>query len=217
MGQEECFAIIRSVETQLIQLNGRHFGGGACADCDRFPRMKNKPFIELVKHRTSCRSYEPKPVSREHLELMLEAARLAPSACNKQPWRFAVVTDEAIRMRLINESFLKGIPMRWAENAGAIIALGMERSTVTHKVATKISGVDYPLLDVGIAGEHLVLQAEELGLGTCWIGWIKPPVVRKIVGWPRAIEPVSLITVGWPSGERKVRSRLAAEDIIKWI
>ena len=55
--------------------------------------MENKPFLNLVKHRTSCRSYEPKPVPREYLELMLEAARLAPSACNKQPWRFAVVQD----------------------------------------------------------------------------------------------------------------------------
>ena len=152
------------------------------------------------------------------MELMLEAARLAPSACNKQPWRFAVVVDEAVRMRLIGEAFLTGIPMKWAADAGAIIALGMEKSTITHKIAPKISGVDYPLLDLGIAGEHLVLQAEELGLGTCWIGWIKPKAVRKIIGWPRSIEPVGLITVGWPTpGERNLRPRLKHEEIVKWI
>ena len=172
----------------------------------------------MVKQRTSCRSYDPKPVPREHLELMLEAARLAPSACNKQPWRFVVVQDEATRMRLIEEAFLAGIPMKWAADAGSIIALGMEKSAITHKIAPKISGVDYPLLDLGIAGEHLVLQAEELGLGTCWIGWIKPKEVRRIVGWPRSIEPVSLITVGWPaSEERKSRPRLSMEDIARWI
>lgn len=180
--------------------------------------MKADAFIDLVKHRTSCRSYRPEPVPREHLELMLEAARLAPSACNKQPWRFAVVENEATRMRLINESFLTGIPMKWAVNAGAIIALGMEKSAITHKVAPKISGVDYPLLDLGIAGEHLVLQAEELGLGSCWIGWIKPKKVREIVGWPRSIEPVSLITVGWPvAADRKTRSRKALDEIVRWI
>lgn len=180
--------------------------------------FQNQPFIELVKHRTSCRSYEPKPVPREHLELMLEAARLAPSACNKQPWRFAVVEDEATRMRLINEAFLAGVPMKWAVNAGVIIALGMEKSMITHKLAPRISGVDYPLLDLGIAGEHLVLQAEELGLSTCWIGWIKPKEVRRIVGWPRSIEPVALITVGWPdSTERKPRPRLEYKDLVKWI
>lgn len=172
----------------------------------------------MVKQRTSCRSYEPRPVPRESLELMLEAARLAPSACNKQPWRFAVVEAEETRMRLIHEAFLAGIPMTWAEDAGAIIALGMEKSAFTHTIAPKISGVDYPLLDLGIAGEHLVLQAEELGLGTCWIGWIKPKEIRKIVDWPRRIEPVGLITVGWPvSGDRKIRPRLAPEMITKWI
>jgi nitroreductase len=180
--------------------------------------MEDKPFIELVKHRTSCRSYLPKPVPREYLELMLEAARLAPSACNKQPWRFTVVEDEAARMRLINNAFLTGIPMKWAVDAGAIIALGMEKSAITHKIAPKISGVDYPLLDLGIAGEHLVLQAEELGLGSCWIGWIKPKAVRKIVGWPRSIEPVGLLSVGWPAAmERKTRPRLELEEIVKWI
>jgi len=184
---------------------------------NRLP-LREKPFIELVKHRTSCRSYEPKPVPKESLELMLEAACLAPSACNKQPWRFVVVQDEAVRMRLVSKAFLAGIPMKWAADAGAIIALGMEKSTIAHKIAPKISGVDYPLLDLGIAGEHLVLQAEELGLGTCWIGWIKPKAVRRIVGWPRNIEPVGLITVGWPaSKDRTTRPRLEREEVVKWL
>ncbi len=179
--------------------------------------MKTESFLHLVKRRTSCRSYEPRPVPREHLERMLETARLAPSACNQQPWRFAVVEAAATRTRLIDEAFLTGIPMRWAENAGAIVALGMERSVITHKIANKISGVDYPLLDLGIAGEHLVLQAEELGLGTCWIGWIKPKKVREIVGWPRSIEPVGLITVGWPAGARPTRERRALDEIVTWL
>lgn len=149
---------------------------------------------------------------------MLEAARLAPSACNKQPWRFVVVESENLRRRLVDEAFRVGIPMRWALKAGAIIALGMEKSVITHKVAPKISGVDYPLLDLGIAGEHLVLQAEELGLGTCWIGWIRPKAVQQIVEWPNSIKPVALIAVGWPaSGERKPRARQTCDDFTKWL
>jgi len=180
--------------------------------------VKPQPFIELVKQRTSCRAYKPGRIPGEYLERMLEAARWAPSACNRQPWRFAVVEDEGVRMRLIEKAFLKGIPMKWAANAGALIALGMERSAVTHRVAPKISGVDYPLLDLGIAGEHLVLQAEELGLGTCWIGWIRPKAVRKIVQWPKSIEPVGLITVGWPAeGGRRSRPRLERDRIVKWL
>jgi len=180
-------------------------------------KFNKQSFLELVKQRTSCRSYRADPVPKEALEKMVEAARLAPSACNRQPWRFAVITDPDVRARLIDKSFLPGIPMRWAENAGAIIALGMKRSPITHQIANKISGVDYPLLDLGIAGEHLVLQAEELGLGTCWIGWINPKKARRIIGWPRSIEVVSLITVGIPDGERQTRSRLSADDITTWI
>jgi len=82
--------------------------------------------------------------------------------------------------------------------APVIIVLGMQRSVVTHRLAPLLSRVDYPWIDLGIAGEHLVLQATELGLGTCWIGWIRPAGVRKVIGWPRRIRPVALITVGWP-------------------
>ena len=179
--------------------------------------IPTQPFMKLVEHRTSCRSYSTDPVPNEALEKMIAAARLAPSACNRQPWRFAIVTDPAVRMRLVRESFLPGISMRWAENAGAIIALGMKRSIVTHQIAPKISGVDYSLLDIGIAGEHLVLQATELGLGTCWIGWIQPKKARRIIGWPRSVNVVSLITIGWPDGERQPRPRLPKEEITTWI
>ena len=178
----------------------------------------NRQFIDLVRRRTSCRAYLRKPVPREHLELMIEAARLAPSACNQQPWRFAVVQDEAVRVRLVKEALRFGIEMKWALNAGALIALGIQSKGPVLKVGTKISGVEYPQLDLGIAGEHMVLQAEELGLGTCWIGWIKQKAVRRIVGWPDSILPMSLIAVGWPaSDERKTRPRRDHEDIVHWI
>jgi nitroreductase len=177
-----------------------------------------QPFIELVRQRTSCRSYLPKPVPREHLELMIEAARLAPSACNLQPWRFAVVQDETARMRLIKEALRFGIDMKWAADAGALIALGIRSKGWVHKAGTKISGVEYPQLDLGIAGEHLVLQAEELGLGTCWIGWIRQKAVRQIIGWPKSILPMGLISVGWPaSDERRLRPRKDCGEIVCWI
>jgi nitroreductase len=180
--------------------------------------MKNEPFINLVKHRTSCRAYDPRPVPRAHLELMLEAARLAPSACNQQPWRFVVVQDKATRMRLVKESLRVGIEMKWAGNAGAIIAIGVRAKGFAHKVGAKITGVEYPQMDLGIAGEHLVLQAEELGLGTCWIGWIKQKSIREIVGWKKEIMPMGLITVGWPaSNDRKTRPRHSMDEITTWI
>jgi hypothetical protein len=69
---------------------------------------------------------------------------------------------------------------------------------MTHRLAASVSGVNYPWVDIGIAGEHLVLAATELGLSTCWIGWIKPRVVARIVAWPAFVKPVVVVTVGYP-------------------
>ena len=87
-----------------------------------------------------------------------------------QPWRFAVVQSPELRRRIVEEGFLPGIKMTWAIDAPVHVVIGMERSLVTHRIAASVSGVDYPWVDIGIAGEHLVLAATELGLGTCWIG-----------------------------------------------
>jgi nitroreductase len=88
-------------------------------------------------------------------------------------------------------------------------------------VAASVSGVDYPWVDIGIAGEHLVLAATELGLGTCWIGWIKPRAIARIVGWPRSVKPVVVITVGYPSEAEPeklpVSRRKPLDEIVRWL
>ena len=174
-------------------------------------------FKELVDARFSCRHYRPDPVPKEAIEQILEAARRAPSACNQQPWRFVVATDAALRSRLLDEGTLPGLRMQWAGVAPVILVLGLKRSMITHRVAPLLSKVEYPLLDLGIAGEHAVLQATELGLGTCWIGWIRPKEVRRLVGWPSEILPQSMITVGWPAPRPEhVSPRLPLDDLVTW-
>lgn len=177
----------------------------------------NDAFLDLVRRRYSCRAYTPGQVPREMIERILEAVRLAPSACNRQPWRVAVVTDPALRRRIVDEGFLPGIGMRWAAEAPVLLVLGMARSLVTHTLAPALSGVDYPLLDLGIAGEHAVLQATELGLGTCWIGWIQPRKIRAMVGWSREIHPQAVLTVGWPARPPAGPSpRMAMDEFVTW-
>ena len=174
-------------------------------------------FAELAANRFSCRAYRADPVSREAVEKILEAARLAPSACNRQPWRFVVATDPGLRAKLVEEGTLPGLRMSWALAAPVLLVLGLKKDVITHRVAPLLSKVEYPLLDLGIAGEHAVLQAAELGLGTCWIGWIRPRVVRRLVGWPGDITPQSLITVGWPAARPERRSaRLELDQIVLW-
>jgi nitroreductase len=151
------------------------------------------------------------------VEQILEAARLAPSACNRQPWRFVVATEATLRARLLDEGTLPGLGMVWAAQAPVILVLGVRKSLVTHRVAPLLSHVDYSLLDLGIAGEHAVLQAAELGLGTCWVGWIRPKVVRRIVGWPTEILPQALITLGWPTSRPDRPSpRLSLDELVTW-
>lgn len=151
----------------------------------------------------------------------MEAARLAPSACNKQPWRFAVVCDPDLRRRIVEEGFLPGIKMPWAVTAPVHVVIGMECSFLTHRLGASVSGVDYPWVDIGIAGEHLVLAATELGLGTCWIGWIKADPLARIVDWPRSIKPVAVITVGYPVQDTPVRRpadrRKPFDELVRWL
>jgi nitroreductase len=165
-------------------------------------KLESEPQLSVkdaIARRTSCRAYQTTPVPEPHLMQILEAARLAPSACNQQPWRFAVVRNPDLRKRIVEEGFLPGIKMTWAIEAPVHVVIGMERSFVTHRFAASVSGVNYPWVDIGIAGEHLVLAATALGLGTCWIGWIKPRAVARIVGWPASVKPVVVITVGYAS------------------
>jgi nitroreductase len=175
-------------------------------------------FLDLVNRRVSCRAYKTDPVPREMIDKIIEAARLAPSACNNQPWRFAVVTRQDLRRRIAGEALLPGFSMTWVADAPVILVLGMKKSFITNQVAPKISGVEYPLLDLGIAGEHAILQATELGLGTCWIGWFSPKTAQKIVDWPGDILPQALITVGWPATpQERISSRLEKDELAKWL
>ena len=175
---------------------------------------------DAIARRVSCRSYKPDPVPQAHLLQILEAARLAPSACNQQPWRFAVVRDPELRRRIVEEGFLPGIKMTWAIAAPVHVVVGMQTSFLTDRLAASVSGVDYPWVDIGIAGEHLVLAATELGLGTCWIGWIKPRAIASLASWPRSVKPVVVITVGYSSeaetGMPPAFRRKSLDEIVRW-
>ncbi|MEM4222270.1 MAG: nitroreductase family protein [archaeon] len=171
----------------------------------------------MVKKRYSCRRYIDKEVENSLIDQIIEAGRLAPSACNKQPWRFAVVKDKEKREKIVKEGFLFGINMEWALKAPVFIVIGEKKDFFTHKLAPVVSGIDYSLIDIGIVGEHIVLQATELGLQSCWIGWINSEVVRKIVDWPKMIKPVVIITVGYGKEEGKSKKRLSKEELVKYL
>jgi len=139
-------------------------------------------FQELVKSRRSIRRYLDKPVEREKVLTCIEAARLAPSADNVQPWRFLIIDDPELKTQYAKEIF-SGIYSisKFAEKAPVLIVILARLDIIANRIGKQIQNIQYYLLDIGIAGEHIVLQAQELGLGTCWIGWFNIRKARKFL------------------------------------
>lgn len=177
--------------------------------------MNNQEFLKLIHKRSSCRLYLSKDLPDGMINNCLEAARCAPSACNKQPWRFIIVKDETLRQTICEQALLPGIPMPWLRMAPVIAVLCAEKQLVTHKLAPMVSGVKYHLIDIGIAGEHFCLAAESHGLGTCWIGWFKAKPLHKLLNIPKSVEILSLISLGYPAEpiEENQREKLPLNQI----
>jgi len=169
-------------------------------------------FFDLVQQRNSCRAYSDRPVPRAALERCLEAARLAPSACNSQPWKFIIVDEPVQRARLAAAAFSGAYSMcAFAKTAPVLVVIETLRATYAARLGAFLRGVQYNLIDLGIAGEHFVLQATEEGLGTCWLGWFNARAVKKELGlgWRARID--ILLSVGYPldaSPRDKVRKPL---------
>ncbi len=157
-------------------------------------------FIELVKRRRSTRKYSTKTIPIETIDKCLEAARLAPSACNSQPWYFIVVDDEKVKNEIVEKS-LSGIysSNSFVKKAPVIIVVITERSNYAARLGGFFRNIKYSLIDIGIACDHLILQAEELGVGTCWLGWFNEKAVKKVLGLPKSTKIDIMISVGYPA------------------
>ena len=175
-------------------------------------------FAELASARQSCRAYSSRPVPRDLIERCLEAARLAPSACNSQPWSFIVVDREPLRTRLAEETCTGMYALnRFALAAPALIAVVTERSKYMARMGGCLRGVQYALIDIGIAGDHLTLQAAELGLGTCWLGWFNEKAAKKLLDLPRTARLDVMFALGWPAEEHiRGKHRKALEEMRRY-
>ena len=163
-------------------------------------------FRELITKRQSERQYDTRPVESEKIMLCIEAARMAPSACNAQPWKFVVVDEPELKTQLANA--IAGMGMnKFAFGAPAIIAIVLEKPNVMSKIGSVLKGKEYTLMDIGIAATHFCLQATELGLGTCIIGWFDEKKVRKLLQIPNKKRIPLLLTVGYATDELRKKQR----------
>lgn len=160
--------------------------------------------LKQIQQRYSVRMYQQRPVEKEKLETILQAARLAPSAKNMQEWRFIVVQAADTRKKLCaaanNQAFVGEAPLIIA-GCSAITDYTMRCGQLT-----------YPI-DVAIAMEHMALQAVEEGLGACWVGSFYEDQVKAILGIPPAVRVVELMTIGYPADTLPAKKRLPLGQI----
>lgn len=156
-------------------------------------------FGELVRKRQSDRAYLSVPVEEEKIGRILEAARLSPSACNAQPWRFIVVNNVELKNKLADTTSSKVLGINhFTKQAPVHIVVVMEGANFTSNFGSLVKRKHFPLIDIGIAAEHICLAAAAEGLGSCMIGWFDEAAVRKLLNIPKGSRPVLIITIGYP-------------------
>ena len=158
-------------------------------------------FADVVKERRSVRAYLDKEVPDDVVYELLEYGRLAPSAGNIQPWVFIVSRDKEIRDKLVNATF-RGIdentePHYWLQQAPILITICSDRDRVYAKYKERGQAI-FQYLDIGATIENISLGAVAHGLGTCWIGSFSPTKTAEILGVPSYLEPVSILSLGYP-------------------
>ncbi|MFC1516138.1 nitroreductase family protein [Thermodesulfobacteriota bacterium] len=177
-------------------------------------------FDQIIENRKSTRSFDSRPVKAKDLISIVQAARLAPSACNSQTWRFIAVTNRETITKICNEAMRPVIPNKWLEQAPLIIVGCSQLDIIANRIGSRITGIEYYQIDLGIAMEHMVLKATELGLGSCWIGWFKEDKIKEILRIPKRIKVSVMLAIGFPKDEKtKKRARKPMDKILfseKW-
>jgi nitroreductase len=168
-------------------------------------------FNQLLRERYSIREYKPLKVSKALVIEVLEAGRMAPSAANKQPWNFILISNEKNLDHL-----KKAYDREWFKNVPQMIVVcGNHQESWKRTVDQK----DHCDVDAAIAIDHMTLRATELGLGTCWVCHFDPAIVREVLQLPEHVEPIALLPLGYPvennapAKKRKAFSEVAFEEV----
>jgi nitroreductase len=164
-------------------------------------------FRNLLAARRSVRSYRPDPVPDPLLHDVLEAARLAPSACNRQPFRVVVIRTKGREPEL-----LRIYPKEWFVQAPLVLAVCSVPGEAW--VRSRHDGWSAAETDATIATDHMLLAAADLGLGTCWISSFDPKAAREVLGLPEGVVPVSFTPLGWPADTAVPKERKPLEDLV---
>ena len=174
-------------------------------------------FLELVQHRQSDRAYLDKPVEAEKIRRILEAARLAPSACNSQPWKLIVVTDPEKRLQVADATASKLLSMNhFTKQAPVQLVVIEESGNFTSSVGGWVTDKHYPHIDLGILAAHITLAAVDEGLGSCIIGWCDEKKVQKALEIPKNKRVMLVILLGYTAQTLREKKRKTKEEIVSY-
>lgn len=164
-------------------------------------------FADLIRKRYSVRAYRPDPVEEDKLQQVLEAARLAPTAANLQPIQFVIVHTAGRENEL-----LRIYRREWFVTAPLVVCA----CTMPSAGWSRVDGKPYADVDVTIAMDHLILQATDLGLGTCWIAAFDPAAARQVLGLPDGVDPVALTPLGYPADHLRPKQRKPLSELVRY-
>lgn len=166
-------------------------------------------FQELINWRQSVRKYQHKLVEKEKLQTLIEAVHIAPSACNSQPWKLIIVNEPELKDEVAKATFSKTVSFnKFALDAPVIAVLVIEKAKLIAQIGGSIKNQEYPQYDIGIAAEHFCLQATELGLGTCMLGWFNETKIQQLLNIPRKRKIALVITLGYAPDDYKQRKKI---------
>ena len=175
-----------------------------------------KSFLELAAARQSDRTYEPgRVIEREALERILEAGRLAPSACNGQPWHFTVVTDPQLLVEVGKATSSLGMN-RFVKDASALVLITLEPTNITSKLGCGIKDKDFPIMDLGIASAYMTLAAEDEGIGSCILGWFDEKKIKELVGVPQKKRLMLIISLGYNLKPKRKKIRKDFDKVVSF-
>jgi len=173
--------------------------------------------LELILRRQSDRKYSNKPVEQEKLDRIIEAGRMAPSACNAQPWKFIVVTDPAVLGKMTEAASAQLLGMNvFVGQAPVLIVIVRENPNFSSRVGRTIKSKDYSHIDIGIATENMCLQATAEGLGSCILGWFDEKQARYILEIPSSKRVELIITIGYSLSEYRTKKRKPKEVTVSY-
>jgi nitroreductase len=173
-------------------------------------------FLDIAKSRQSCRSFDPeRAVEGEKIEKIMEAARLAPSACNAQPYHFTVCSGDAAR-DVARATMGMGMN-KFAADAPVMIVISEAAYNATAKIGAKIKDNDYRSIDIGIATAYLTAEAEALGVQSCIIGWLDSKKIGKICGFCDTVRLVIALGYALPDDTHREKKRKPKDELITYI